>query len=393
MIAPEILARDAQERRLTPRKIRVCLICDYVGNFLGGAERQVLAIAELLEGRGFDVTIISKSGDNSRTQELQSGVKVRQVGRVRSKGVGKYIDFANLILGMREAIRGENADVYYQRTASIMTGFVGLFCQQLGKPFIFGSSSYWDSNDNLNGHMREDTVLSTLRMASPVYRYGLKNASAIVTQTEEMKHQFERRFPMKYVTRIPSVAILKSSSPEKALPPFVLYVSRLFWYRRPLIFLEVAKALPEINFVLAGYGPLEDIVRRESRSIGNLTFLGRVTPEESAELMRSAALFLNTSLIEGFPNTLLEALASRTSYVTLFDPDEVVCRYGLGGHGRTLREVISLVKTIMEHPEVRLDHAKNGEAYLRELHDPEVVAGQYERLLLEQVGQGSTGRS
>jgi len=366
-------------------KTRICFVADHPKNILGGAERQNFKIASLMVEKGFDVTMISQSGGGSPSEYFDSGVSVREVTRIREGGPMRDLDLVRLLTEMQKAIKEENAHVYYQRIGGVMTGLVGFECRTMNRPFIFASASYWDSNDNLNGRAKERTPLTWLRMASPIYRYGLDRTTAIVAETEEIALQFKKRFPAKDVRQIPPMSILEPSSPKKNDPPFVLYVSRLVWYRRPLLFLKVARALPEMRFVLAGFGAMEETVRDEAKKIPNLTYLGPVTPVESADLMRRASLFLNTSLVEGFPNTLLEALACRTPYVSVFDPDDVICRFGLGAHARSFDELVSSVRILLNDQAEREKIASDGDAYLRKFHDPEVIASKYAALFREKT--------
>lgn len=335
--------------------------------------------------------MITKSGDEPLPPRLESGIRIREVGKIGNGMRERYFGSATIVLNTHRAIMEENANVYYQRTASALTGFVGFSCLLANRPLVFGSSSYWDSNDSLNGRMKEDTPLTTLRIASPIYRYGLSRASEIVTQTEDTASQFRIRFPQKKVTRIPSLSTVPPSSPEKDNPPFVLYVTRLVWYRRPLLFIQIAKALPQIKFVLAGYGPLEGVVKEKIKTSPNIEFVGPVSWNESIKLIGRATAFLNTSSVEGFPNTLLECLACRTSYVSLFDPDEVICKQEIGVHPLSFQQTIGAVRELVTNGSRRMAIAEKGLSYLKAVHDPEVILKQYESLFIDNASRRILG--
>jgi glycosyltransferase involved in cell wall biosynthesis len=55
---------------------------------------------------------------------------------------------------------------------------------------------------------------------------------------------------------------------------------------------------------------------------------------------------VNTSDIEGFPNTYLQAWASGTPVVAFFDPDGVIAREGLGVAVRTTEEMSEAVQRL-----------------------------------------------
>ena len=166
-------------------------------------------------------------------------------------------------------------------------------------------------------------------------------------------------------------------------------VSRLVSYRSPLLFLELAKTLPDIRFVLAGYGPMEDEVRELSSRIPNVEFKGRVSPSESNKLMTEALLYVNTSSVEGFPNTLLEAASAGTPYVAFFDPDEVICKYSLGFHVSDFAGLVASVEALIGDSSLRDKIAKNGRIYIRTCHDKTEISDLYSRLF--SACQGKTG--
>jgi glycosyltransferase involved in cell wall biosynthesis len=87
--------------------------------------------------------------------------------------------------------------------------------------------------------------------------------------------------------------------------PVVLWMARMAPVKNPSLVLEVARQLPEINFLMAGGGDLFD--RINDQVPPNVRLLGWVNP---AHVIPAADIFLSTSLNEGVPYTLLEVLAA-----------------------------------------------------------------------------------
>jgi len=65
--------------------------------------------------------------------------------------------------------------------------------------------------------------------------------------------------------------------------------------------------IPDIKFIIAGSGPLEEVIKRLARKYRNVHYLGFITPKALPNIYRNAHLFLIPSKMEGMPLSLLEA--------------------------------------------------------------------------------------
>src|SRR5205807_8919507 len=71
-------------------------------------------------------------------------------------------------------------------------------------------------------------------------------------------------------------------------------------------------------------------VRREASRRPNLGFHGRLSYHDTNALYARARLLVNTSEVEGFPNTYLQAWINGVPVSSYLDPDGVIGRNGLG---------------------------------------------------------------
>ena len=96
---------------------------------------------------------------------------------------------------------------------------------------------------------------------------------------------------------------------------FILYVGRLHPQKDPLLMLKAFAALeqPNIHLLIAGEGELKATIEAAIANYGigdRTTLLGRVNSETASNLYRLSSLFVLSSVYEGFPLVMLEALAS-----------------------------------------------------------------------------------
>jgi glycosyltransferase involved in cell wall biosynthesis len=83
--------------------------------------------------------------------------------------------------------------------------------------------------------------------------------------------------------------------------PVVLWMARMAPVKNPTLALEVARLLPEVNFLMAGGGDLFE--ETKAKAPKNVLMLGWV---DAAEIIPVADIFLSTSLNEGVPYSLIE---------------------------------------------------------------------------------------
>jgi teichuronic acid biosynthesis glycosyltransferase TuaC len=103
--------------------------------------------------------------------------------------------------------------------------------------------------------------------------------------------------------------------------PSLLFVGNLLPVKNPVFLLRAHAAFNDARsragarpsrLRLIGEGPMEPTLRQEARRLGTLDqveFLGRRSAREVALWMSASDVFCLTSVAEGFPNVLLEAMA------------------------------------------------------------------------------------
>jgi len=115
----------------------------------------------------------------------------------------------------------------------------------------------------------------------------------------------------------------------------VLWVGRVDAIKRPWIIAELARRLPDVQFVCALHNRGGDTLYRQT--LYDLNILPNVRthisldPQDLVPLYREATLVINTSSTEGFPNTLIEASLAEKPYLSLeVDPSGLLSDGTLG---------------------------------------------------------------
>jgi glycosyltransferase involved in cell wall biosynthesis len=144
------------------------------------------------------------------------------------------------------------------------------------------------------------------RWHSTLYRLGLRAADAILVQNQAQLESLARNFGR-------TGRLLQNGYAEPAARPgrfegHVLWAATVKPLKRPDLFIELARRLPALRFVMVG-GPgltpdaraFFDAAMRDAATVPNLQAVGHVPFDEVGRWFDGAALVVNTSDYEGCP--------------------------------------------------------------------------------------------
>jgi glycosyltransferase involved in cell wall biosynthesis len=151
-----------------------------------------------------------------------------------------------------------------------------------------------------------------------------------------------------------------------------LFVGRLSTEKGVLTLLEAWKHIRQIPLKLIGYGPLEEKVRGFvfNQKLSNVAMVGRLTQSDTIVWMQRAKfLIVPSTCFEGFPNTLVEALACGLPVITskLGGMAEIIEDGVSGLHFQTgnPKDLAEKIRWLIDHPEeCRLMGKKARQVYL-----------------------------
>lgn len=279
---------------------KICIISPSLK--LGGIERALTTLSQEFQVLGIEVHFITCLRDDHFYQ-LPNGIELYEptFKRTASK-MNKLLFYPRLISYIRKTVRRINPD----------------------RVLVFGD---WFS---------PITLLALLGLKFPVYisdrtipNYTFKfpipqlkkwlypKSAGFIAQTQRSKEFKEKIFGKK----------LKIQVIPNALPEFdkkqqinveqqnkIIYVGRFAWEKDPEILIRamhfVAKKNPNWVLEMAGTGPLLNPMKalvKELNLDSNVVFLGNVN--QVATLYQSAKILVLPSVVEGFPNTLIEAMS------------------------------------------------------------------------------------
>ena len=140
---------------------------------------------------------------------------------------------------------------------------------------------------------------------------------------------------------------------------FVLFAGRLHPQKDPILLVRSFAALnnSKYHLLIAGVGDLTNEVRVEIDSLGlsqQITMLGAVERQELSKLYRISSAFILTSVYEGLPIAVLEALACGTPVVTTKageTPNFLTLNSGTVTKDRTPEAIALELEKILQNPQ------------------------------------------
>lgn len=275
----------------------------------GGAEVHVHEVMRRLVAKGWEAVLCCHAVPGLPEREVMDGVEIRRQG-------GMYTFNFTVWANLRRWIREERADLVIDNSNKLaflapwisQVPVVGLVNHLFGKVIWqeadpFGAASVALS-EWLVPHAYRDTI--------------------VMAVSDSAKGEFEE-LGMQRVVNVGSGVELdgyRLPEPGERKPYQLLTLGRIKKYKGLEVLLHALKTLsvkfPEVTLVVAGAG--DDIARLQKIALelgvsGRVRFAGKVSGEEKLRLFRESAVFLNSSMKEGYGLTSIEANACGTPVV------------------------------------------------------------------------------
>ena len=145
-------------------------------------------------------------------------------------------------------------------------------------------------------------------------RYLFHRSTLILANSEEMLDVIRSRSDKPVClmgTPVPQEHLKKPLMPKSGKIRRVLYAGRLAAEKNISTFIDAARDLPEIQFIVAGDGPEREQIAAADRELDNLEWLGWLVRGNMLDVLDNADMLVLPSHIESFGTVALEAMSRR----------------------------------------------------------------------------------
>jgi glycosyltransferase involved in cell wall biosynthesis len=346
----------------------------------GGAETQMLLVAKGLARLGASVCVVAFDAPTMPDTLGDVGIVTRPPRQVGRGWSGKTHEAT----AIRQSLTDADADIVIARVARPSVAVLAALSKLQHRRFVYSSAS---DSDFHKAHQ-----LQPKKHKVAAFLLGLRLADLIVVQSDEQRGLCEERLRRTPLV-IKSIAERAPMSHHQA--DAFLWVGRIHPCKRPLAYVELARAVPEASFWMVGVpepGAHGDGLLREVRSaalsLPNLEFLAQRPRDRLMALVERAVAVVNTSEVEGLSNLFLEGWARGIPVLSLdHDPGGVIERRRLGGFaGGSPDRLATMVRRLWEGRQDQIELAERCQRYVREEHSPEAVCARW----FDALGLGHT---
>jgi glycosyltransferase involved in cell wall biosynthesis len=338
----------------------------------GGAELQQVLIAKELLSLGYKIYFVTYDHGQDTVVNI-NGIEIIKTYKIENENKTSSL---SKLRSVSKALRKADADIYLHSAGS--PGVLPFFCFKSRKKFVFRVPSDKVVQNN------EKELFNRFTDA-----LDIKRATALIAQTGLQKNRLIKNFGVKTskITIIKNALPPVLSSIEKPDPPVILWVASIASVKCPELFIELAKELPNARFQMIGGKRIEesrlyDRISESASKVPNLEFKGFIPIHLIDEYYEKASIFVNTSKIEGFPNSFLQAWAHNLPVVSLnVDPDNLIKDNQVGFCcSNSFKRLVSDTANLVNDKKQRQNLGFRAKNLVETAHGIQVMAQQYDSL-------------
>lgn len=341
----------------------------------GGAEKQALTLAKLLNREHPRVIVISWCGDLIDKANL-SFIEANSLQYFGLKGnpVSKFITFNRII-------RKEGASMIFSYLT--LANFVSGLSRLLNRSIVTIGGIRTEKFP-LYKFIFERFVHNHLNDATVFNNYSAKSGFSLRGFREDKIHVIHNSI------HVPENQDRKKAGDEITIISVCRFVRPKDFHTALNSFRRVRdkNMAKKLKYILAGYGPMEDEIRSLAGKLDLINnFEIMINPPGIPDLLKSADIYLSTSLFEGLSNSIMEAMGAGLPVVaTDVGDSSYLVRDGINGFLVKCRDVETIsgkLDWLVNNIDSRIAFGKMSYSIIRSEFSEATLADNYRELILK----------
>lgn len=345
------------------------------GSIKGGAEKSMIMMANYFAKIGHDVMLSSISGDE-RPYEISADVQVKL-----------YSINSDNKLVVHYEMRKNTIDIIRKFRPDVMISF-------WIQPAFYGSRTVKRMKGKSIYTLRNDPERGYGVITKIMRKLTLRQVDGVVFQTKGAQLYFDEKIRKKSVIIHNPIYFQPSAiQVPKERQKKIVTVGRLSEQKNQKelinVFAKVVKEYPDFVLEIYGEGELRTILQHQidSHNLSNKVYL-KGAVENVIEHIKDASIFVLSSIYEGMPNALMEAMAAGVPVISsdcspggpreLIEHNEDGLLYKVGDE-KALCECMKQIINNTEHSEIMAQKAKNKML----LHTEDIIFREWEKFIMD----------
>lgn len=230
-----------------------------------------------------------------------------------------------------KAFRESKCDVVYESIPHWTSFYIAIFCKWFKIKHVIRVAS-----DNM---MDERIFLEQSRYKVFFISLGLRFCDTILVQNIYQYSILKKKFPHKKILKVFNPIVINRDflMPKSEMKGFIAWVANFRHQKNLKLLFDIASHNSAEIFKIAGSPkyPMDNetaIYYDKLQTLSNVEFVGNISRDEILYFLVNAKFLLNTSRVEGFSNTFLEAMSVGTPILSTnnANPDSIINHHNLG---------------------------------------------------------------
>ncbi|MCB9207950.1 MAG: glycosyltransferase [Ignavibacteriales bacterium] len=291
------------------------------------------------------------------------------------KGIPKIRFLTYQLPQLIKVVRRYKPDIIAQEGANRYTGIFALISKILNISFVHRIASDMDVDGRISKNMSNYYL--------KFYYWGIKSASHISCQNEYQYEHLRKKYSSKNISILYNPFKLEHNLNGDIKKEYIAWIGNFRFEKNLPALANIAKKLPQISFKIAGtrFHETDDDTFQGLKileSLENVEFVGHLENKTIPLFLSKSFCLLNTSRLEGFSNTFLEAWSVGVPVITTknVNPDNLINKHNLGIVAENYDKLPDIISSLIESENYK-KYYYNCFNYVKNNHDPLILAEQF----------------
>jgi len=165
--------------------------------------------------------------------------------------------------------------------------------------------------------------------------------------------------------------------------------------KRPHIFLYLASQFRHLDVAFKYCGSFTEnnqynkYLKLMTERLENVEYLGKLSIQEVQRLLKDSYIMINTSKVESFPNTFIEAWMHGIPVISLsVDPDNIISSNDMGFLGLNINKVVDNIKKLLNDEKLYMNHSKKSRTFAINNFTLELIIKKYDFIFKDIISEG-----